>query len=72
MEGGKEKSKSSKVFLIEILRYRPFQVVVQDLQGVFHLLGVYLFFTAFATKLHFFLGIFLHFIDTLIFEKAVC
>ncbi|MCI8840174.1 MAG: tyrosine-type recombinase/integrase, partial [Oscillospiraceae bacterium] len=34
----------------------------------FALLGVYLFFTSFATKLHFFLGVFFHFIigaDTL-------
>jgi hypothetical protein len=34
-----------------------------SLSGLFFaLLGVYLFFTSFATKLHFFLGVFLHFI----------
>ena len=34
-----------------------------SLSGLFFaLLGVYLFFTSFATKLHFFLGVFFHFI----------
>ncbi len=34
-----------------------------SLSGLFlALLGVYLFFTSFATKLHFFLGVFFHFI----------
>ena len=34
-----------------------------SLSGLFFaLLGVYLFFSSFATKLHFFLGVFFHFI----------